>query len=570
MSPSQVKHLFAHSSGSNSRFLPHSPITCATDEVDGKSSSSGVVNGASRTLGNTTDCEAYESDRRTPPPRSRGLLSTLLDRLHLRSNADRDVTAADFDDEAIGQISPSTSPVDEVPISQDDIVIAVMGPAGSGKTTFINRAVGSPHVGRGSTPFTKEVCPVRYPHPDGVRSIILVDTPGCNAVMTDFHVLGEIALWLTRVYEKNIKLNGILYFHPISNYEIRERMSRNYNIFKELCGKDNFKNVIFVTTMWDRVSEEVGSEREQYLQSDFWRAMISLGSAIHRFEGTTESAWKIINSLPVPHMAERRPLQIQREMVDDCLPLHQAAAGRAIIDRLFFLSSGSKQLTKGKKKSRSQATRPTRISITLSDDPFATLSAGTEIFTLSSSGNCSGEGYGSALARVIRALRAATGAPELLHMHYIKDAITVCLVIALSIGPTTGTHHAFLQIVEIATLLINMVVERVKQAKQTRISADIKTAMGEFEKEMKGVQDIVRDLAQRTPEARRILRSTDVSIISSCASSMRAVCDALRSTSSISHDFDSMDDGFEALKRGLDIENCSCGISTEPEQVLLH
>ncbi|KAI5994006.1 hypothetical protein EDD15DRAFT_873161 [Pisolithus albus] len=156
------------------------------------------------------------------------------------------------------------------------------------------------------------------------------------------------------------------------------------------------------------------------------------------------------------------------------------------------------------------------ISITLSDDPFATLPTGTEIFTLSSSGNCSVEGYGSPLARVIRALRATT-------------------------------------------------VEHVKEAKRTRISADIETTIGEFEKEMKGVQDIVRDPAQRTPEARRVLRSTDVLIISVCASSMRAVCDALRSTSSINHDFGSMDDGFEALKRGLDIENCSCGISTEPE-----
>ncbi|KAI5985500.1 hypothetical protein EDD15DRAFT_1633323 [Pisolithus albus] len=210
------------------------------------------------------------------------------------------------------------------------------------------------------------------------------------------------------------------------------------------------------------------------------------------------------------------------------------------------------------------------ISITLSDDPFATLPTGTEIFTLSSSGNCSVEGYGSPLARVIRALRATTGARELLHRHYIKDAITVCLVTALSIDPITGTHHAFFQVVEIATLLINMVVEHVKEAKRTRISADIETTIGEFEKEMKGVQDIVRDPAQRTPEARRVLRSTDVLIISACASSMRAVCDALRSTSSINHDFGSMDDGFEALKRGLDIENCSCGISTEPEQALSH
>ncbi|KAI6033678.1 hypothetical protein PISMIDRAFT_114048, partial [Pisolithus microcarpus 441] len=112
------------------------------------------------------------------------------------------------------------------------------------------------------------------------RNIVLVDTPGCNnSFMTDSQVLAEIAWWLITAYAKNIKLNGMPYFHPISDYEIRERMSRNYSIFKELCGKDNCKNVIFVTTMWDRVSEEVGSEREQDLHSDFcWWEMISLGS----------------------------------------------------------------------------------------------------------------------------------------------------------------------------------------------------------------------------------------------------------------------------------------------------
>ncbi|KAI5985475.1 hypothetical protein EDD15DRAFT_1631340 [Pisolithus albus] len=112
-----------------------------------------------------------------------------------------------------------------------------------------------------------------------------------------------------------------------------------------MCGKDYFKNVIFVTTMWDEVSEEVGSERKQDLRSDFWREMINLGSTSHRFQGTTESAWKIINFL-----AERRPLQIQREMVDDHLPLQLTAAGGAIINRLFVLWSAMKKFQKGTKR----------------------------------------------------------------------------------------------------------------------------------------------------------------------------------------------------------------------------
>ncbi|KAI6033511.1 hypothetical protein BKA83DRAFT_1798306 [Pisolithus microcarpus] len=152
------------------------------------------------------------------------------------------------------------------------------------------------------------------------------------------------------------------------------------------------------------------------------------------------------------------------------------------------------------------------------------------------------------------------------HLNYIRDAIGVCLDVALSVVPTTGTHHAFFQLVEIATLLINVVVEYVKQVTQECMSVDIRITISEFAKEMKDVQEIMEHLARRKSEARRVLRSTDVRVISSCVSSMRAVCDTLRSTSSVNHDFGSTNDGFEALKRGLDIENCTCVISTEPEQ----
>ncbi|KAI5997013.1 hypothetical protein EDD15DRAFT_2517598 [Pisolithus albus] len=85
----QVKHLFAHSSGSRGRSLPHSSITRAIDEVDGEPSPPGAVSSASSTLGNTTDCEAYENDRRTPPRRSRWNLNTLLDRLRLYPRSSR-------------------------------------------------------------------------------------------------------------------------------------------------------------------------------------------------------------------------------------------------------------------------------------------------------------------------------------------------------------------------------------------------------------------------------------------------------------------------------------------------
>lgn len=154
--------------------------------------------------------------------------------------------------------------------------------------------------------------------------------------------------------------------------------------------------------------------------------------------------------------------------------------------------------------------------------------------------------------------------PNLSIINWLKDAIASCLSIALSIETMTGTHHALVQVLESATpLQVNAVIE---YAKETNVSADLKTAVGKFAKEMNHVQEIIQDLPQRTPEARRVLWSIDVLVISPCASSMRFVCDVLRSTSFVEHGFRSVDDGIGALKQDVEIENCSCGIPLEPEQ----
>lgn len=122
-------------------------------------------------------------------------------------------------------------------------------------------------------------------------------------------------------------------------------------------------DVIFVTTMWNEVSEEVGWEREQELQSDFWWKMINLGSFTHRFERTTDSAWKIINSLPLSRPAEHHPLQIRRETVDEFLPLYRTAAGRTLVDSLTNLMSGSKGMFKRFKKSTKKQALERRVSL---------------------------------------------------------------------------------------------------------------------------------------------------------------------------------------------------------------
>lgn len=484
-----------------------------------------------------------------------------------------------FDDTASEHTVFSASPTADISIDENDIVVAVMGPTGAGKSTFIDRAVGRPDINAGHdlTSCTKEVRAVRYPHTDGTRNIVLVDTPGFDdTFMTDVQVLQRIADWLKSTYEKNVKLSGVLYLHRISDNRVGGTPLRNYKMFKELCGKDNFKNVILVTTMWDAVTEEVGSAREQELHAEFWKAMIALGSTTHRFEGTTESAWKIINSLSVPPLASLRPLQIQWEMVDEHIPLLSTSAGRTVLDSLSDLMSSVKgifrRFSRGRKKLSSPTSQlsssPLRRSsssstVTSSSSSGVGWSVGTGTISTNSSGTCNVEGYQRVLGQVTSTLRASLGAAESARAHCLKNAIAPSLSLALFIETATGTHHALLQVLQAATLLINVVIDYAKGAK---LSADVKTAVSAFAKEMNSVQGIIQSVAQRKPEMRQVLEPMDARIISSCANSMRLVCDVLRSKPSEKYCLDSVDNSLGALKRGLEINNCTCGTSREPMQ----
>jgi hypothetical protein len=110
--------------------------------------------------------------------------------------------------------------------------------------------------------------------------------------------------------------------------------------------------------MWDEVDDQsVGYKREEELLSNFWKDMILLGSRTCRFQGTRESAWEIIRCLDLEGSRLRRaPLQIQREMVDRDLPLHETTAAKTLLCSLIQLAG---ELKKVWAKLRSRARRTT-------------------------------------------------------------------------------------------------------------------------------------------------------------------------------------------------------------------
>jgi len=123
--------------------------------------------------------------------------------------------------------------------------------------------------------------------------------------------------------------------------------------FKNICGSDALVNVILVTTMWDEVTEDVGELRETELCTKYWKTMIASGSRTDRFLGTSESGWEIISRID---LQSRRPVLLQRELVDLKKALRDTAAGRSLyrwlLDILEALSKAVEKVRRSKGRRR--------------------------------------------------------------------------------------------------------------------------------------------------------------------------------------------------------------------------
>ncbi|KAH9942741.1 hypothetical protein B0H21DRAFT_823964 [Amylocystis lapponica] len=195
----------------------------------------------------------------------------------------------------------------------DSKLIAVMGPTGSGKTTFINLVSGSKlRVGYGLESCTSEIELAQFEL--GGQLITLIDTPGFDDTQrTQADILKEEAA-------------GVIYFHRISDFRMSGIARENFRLFRKICGDDAMKNVVIVTNMWDGVTADVGNSRENELATKplFFKDAVDNGARLVRNYNTIESAHTILRSLMgnLPKV-----LQMQRELVDEHKTLPQTSAG---------------------------------------------------------------------------------------------------------------------------------------------------------------------------------------------------------------------------------------------------
>lgn len=221
-----------------------------------------------------------------------------------------------------------------------NIMVGIMGPTGTGKSSFIARLTGdkSIEIGHGVESATSEIGHYNYFDKSG-RSVTLIDSPGFDDSReghTDTDILKKIAGFLEMTFKEDKKLSGIIYLHRITDPKMGGVSLRNLRMFRKLCGEDALENVVVVTTRWDDVSEkdrETMEKREDELMKTpgkFFEPLIDKGGKFLRHDNTEGSARRIVETF-----LKKSPvaLQIQLEMRDG-KTLEETAAGSELAAEL--------------------------------------------------------------------------------------------------------------------------------------------------------------------------------------------------------------------------------------------
>ncbi|KAK6521663.1 hypothetical protein TWF506_001872 [Arthrobotrys conoides] len=213
-----------------------------------------------------------------------------------------------------------------------EVLIAVMGMTGAGKTTFISKATGKSDLGIGHSleSCTREIAVHETKIDDTL--VRFVDTPGfSDTYLSDTEVLEMIADYLAAAYSKDMKLHGIIYLHPISENRMTNPATKNLEMFRKLTGEKNLKNVVLTTSMWDKVTAEEGARRERELKEKFWKVLLAYEAKTIKYKGTAESAREVAALL-----MENKPfyLQLQEEMGKGNKALKDTSAGKEIMEEL--------------------------------------------------------------------------------------------------------------------------------------------------------------------------------------------------------------------------------------------
>lgn len=169
------------------------------------------------------------------------------------------------------------------------------------------------------------------------KRICLIDTPGFDDTnRSDADTLQEVAFWLVKSYKLGVRLNGIIYLHRITDLRLGGSAVRGLNVFKAMCGADNYHGVTMATTFWDKVDDfdkAHDDQRELLRNPNFWKDFADGRCTIRSLTAGKTSAIELVTAIAQSN--KRLTLTMQRQLVDEDLRIHQTDAGKVLEESWF-------------------------------------------------------------------------------------------------------------------------------------------------------------------------------------------------------------------------------------------
>ncbi|KXX73720.1 GTP-binding protein A [Madurella mycetomatis] len=240
---------------------------------------------------------------------------------------------------------------------KNEVMIALLGVTGAGKSTFASIASGNQlEIGHGVDPCTQQPSAVHF-ELDG-RRVTLIDTPGFDDdKRSDLQILEAIFKWMTREgYLRHHLLDGLIFLHPITLNRVGGSERKRTRLLQEILGPKAYRRIIIATTMWgDLRSEEMAKSRLEGRISagGVWNAMYSQGALMMPHDNTKESAHKIIQKIvETSDKHGKVRSQLESELVRDKGRVSGTSAGKElklqILEELNFLKEHRDELQKEK------------------------------------------------------------------------------------------------------------------------------------------------------------------------------------------------------------------------------
>ena len=134
-----------------------------------------------------------------------------------------------------------------------------------------------------------------------------------------------------------IWVTGVLFLHRISDNKFSQTADRISNMLKSLCGDDAMSHLMLCTTMWDRVSEDVGHDRfDELCDTGAWEDMISKGASTGMICNVDPNAQRNAEKIMSELIKHANPVEvaIQDELVNQNKTVAQTGAGKVLSKHL--------------------------------------------------------------------------------------------------------------------------------------------------------------------------------------------------------------------------------------------